>query len=62
MENQHMITSYVPVMRCEKMAVTDIPFRQRALVEFFVKKGNSAGSPTSDVMVCMEMPVWVPVV
>jgi hypothetical protein len=34
--------SYVPIMRCEKMAVTDTSFRQRAVIEFRVKEGNSA--------------------
>jgi hypothetical protein len=34
-----MHTSYVPVMHCEKMAVTDMWFRQRAVIEF---EGNSA--------------------
>jgi transposase len=29
-------------MHCEKMAVTDM-FRQRAVIEFLVKEGNSAG-------------------
>jgi transposase len=37
-----MRTSYVPVMYSEKMAVSDM-FRQRAVIEFLVKKGNSAG-------------------
>jgi hypothetical protein len=30
-------------MYCEKMAVTDMLFRQRAVTEFLVKEGNSAG-------------------
>jgi hypothetical protein len=38
-----MRTSFVPAMHCEKMAVTDMSFRQRAVVEFLVKEGNSAG-------------------
>jgi transposase len=37
-----MRTSYVPVMHCDKMAVTDM-FRQRAVIEFLVKEGNSVG-------------------
>jgi hypothetical protein len=37
-----MCTSYVPVMHCEKMAVTDMSFRQCALIEFLVKEVNSA--------------------
>jgi hypothetical protein len=36
-----MRTSYVPVTHHEKMAVTDMSFRQQA-VEFLVKVGNSA--------------------
>jgi hypothetical protein len=32
---------YVPVMHCEKMAVADM-FRQRAVIEFLMKEGNSA--------------------
>jgi len=38
-----MRISYVPVMHFEKMGVTDISFRQRAVTEFRVKEGNSAG-------------------
>jgi transposase len=38
-----MGTSYIPVMHCEKMAATDMSFRQRAVIKFLVKKGNSAG-------------------
>jgi hypothetical protein len=34
---------YVPIMHCEKMAVTSMLFRQRAVTEFLVKEGNSAG-------------------
>jgi hypothetical protein len=37
-----MRTLYVLVMHCEKMAVTDMSFRQRAVIEFLVKVGNSA--------------------
>jgi hypothetical protein len=37
-----MLTPYVPVMHCEKMAVTDM-FRQRAVTEFLVKEGNCTG-------------------
>jgi hypothetical protein len=43
MQYQRMRTSHVPVMHCEKMAVTDVLFRQRAIIEFLVKEGNSAG-------------------
>jgi hypothetical protein len=42
MQTQRMRTSYVPVMRCEKMDVTKM-FRQRAVIGFFVKEGNSVG-------------------
>jgi transposase len=42
MQNQGMRTSYVSVMHCEKMAVTYMSFRQRAVIEFLVKEGNSA--------------------
>jgi hypothetical protein len=38
-----MSTSYVPVMHCEKMAVTGMSFYQRAVIEFLVKEGKSAG-------------------
>jgi len=38
-----MRTSYVPVTHCEKMAVTNMSFCQRAVIEFPVKEGNSAG-------------------
>jgi transposase len=31
-------------MHCEKMAVTDMSFRQRAVIEFLVKEGNSSGA------------------
>jgi chorismate mutase len=43
MQKQRMRTSYVPVMHCEKMSVTDMSLRQRAVIEFLVKEGNSAG-------------------
>jgi hypothetical protein len=39
-----MRTSYVTVMLCEKMAVTDMLFRQSAVIEFLVKEGNSVTS------------------
>jgi hypothetical protein len=29
-------------MHCEKMAATDMSFRQNAVIEFVVKEGNSA--------------------
>jgi transposase len=38
-----MRTSYVSVMHCKKMAVTDVSFRQGATIEFLVEEGNSAG-------------------
>jgi hypothetical protein len=44
MQIQGMRISYIPVMHFEKMAVTNMPFRQRAVTEFLVKEGNSAGS------------------
>jgi histone-lysine N-methyltransferase SETMAR len=37
-------------MHCEKMAVTDMSFRQRDVTEFPVKEGNSAGVTRSDFM------------
>jgi transposase len=37
-----MRTSYVPIMHCEKMAVTEMSFRQCAVIEFLLKEGNSA--------------------
>jgi hypothetical protein len=37
-----MRTPYIHVMHCEKMAVKDMSFRKRAVVEFLVKEGNSA--------------------
>jgi hypothetical protein len=42
MQNLRVRTSYVPDMHCEKMAVTNM-FCQRAVIEFHVKEGNSAG-------------------
>jgi hypothetical protein len=41
------------------MAATDMLFRQRTVIEYLVKEGNSAGVTTSDFMVCMEMSAWV---
>jgi hypothetical protein len=38
-----MRTSYIPVMHCKKMAVTYMSFRQRAAINFLVKKGKSVG-------------------
>jgi hypothetical protein len=40
---QRMRTSYIPFMHCEKMAVTDMSFGQRAAIEFLMKEGNSVG-------------------
>jgi transposase len=37
-----MRVSYDPVMRCEKIAVTDTSFRQHVVIEFLVKEENSA--------------------
>jgi hypothetical protein len=37
-----MRTSYLPVMRCDKMALTDVSSRERAVIEFLAKEGNSA--------------------
>jgi transposase len=37
-----MRTSYVPVRHCEKVDVTTMLFRQRAVIEFLVKEENSA--------------------
>jgi hypothetical protein len=31
------------MMHCEKMAVTDMSFHQRDVIEFLVKEGNSVG-------------------
>jgi hypothetical protein len=53
-----MRTSYLPVIHCEKMAVTDM-FHQGPVIEFILKKGNSAGVI---FVVCMEMSAWVPAV
>jgi hypothetical protein len=38
-----MDISCVPVMHCEKMAVTNMSFRHRAVIKFLVKEANSAG-------------------
>jgi hypothetical protein len=35
-----MRTFYVPIMHCEKMAVTDMSFRQLTVIEFLVKEGK----------------------
>jgi hypothetical protein len=43
MKNHRMRTSYVTVMHCEKIAVTDMSFHQRAVSEFLLQEGNSAG-------------------
>jgi hypothetical protein len=43
MQNQRVRNSYIPVMHREKMAVTDLSFRQRAAIEFLAKEGNSPG-------------------
>jgi hypothetical protein len=37
-----MRTSYIPAMRSENFFLTDMSFRQQAVIEFLVKKGNSA--------------------
>jgi transposase len=37
-------TSYILVLHCEKIAVTDMSFRQHPVNEFLVKEGNSAGA------------------
>jgi hypothetical protein len=42
MQNQRMRASYVAVIHCKKIAVTDMSFRQRAVIEFLVNEGNSA--------------------
>jgi transposase len=44
MHNEYMRASYVPVMHCEKMAVTDMSFRQRDAIEFLLKEGNLAAN------------------
>jgi hypothetical protein len=36
-----MRTFYVAIMYCEKMAVIDMSFRQRKVIRFLVKEGNS---------------------
>jgi hypothetical protein len=36
-----MRTSFIPIMHCQKMAVTDMSFRHCAVIEFLVKEGNS---------------------
>jgi len=38
-----MRTSYVPLMYCEKMAVTDMLFHQHAVTEFLVKEAEQHG-------------------
>jgi len=38
-----MHSSYVSIMHCEKMVVTDVSFHECAVIEFLVKEGNSAG-------------------
>jgi transposase len=38
-----MCASNILVMHCEKMAVTDMSFRQCAVIEFLVRVGNSGG-------------------
>jgi hypothetical protein len=50
---------YVPITHCEKMAVTDMQFRQSAVLEFLVTWGNSALSSMTDFVVCMEMSAWL---
>jgi hypothetical protein len=42
MQDPRMRTCYVPVMHFDKMAVTDMSFRQRSTTEFLIKEGNSA--------------------
>jgi transposase len=37
-----MHTSYIPVMHCAIIAVTDM-FRQSSVIEFLLKEGSSAG-------------------
>jgi hypothetical protein len=56
-ENQHLRTSYVPVMHCEKMAVIDMSLHQRAVIEFLVRETLQQLS-TSDFVMCMEMSAW----
>jgi hypothetical protein len=43
MQNWRMRTSYVPVIHCGEMPVTDMSFHQCAVIEFLVKERNSAG-------------------
>jgi hypothetical protein len=43
MQNQCMHISYIPIMHCEKMAVTTMSFHQCASIEFPVKEGTYAG-------------------
>jgi hypothetical protein len=38
-----MCISYVPLMHCKIMAVTDMSFRRRAVIEFLMKDENSSG-------------------
>jgi hypothetical protein len=50
-------------MYCEKMAVTDMLFRQRASIEFLMKEENSAEIIYERLRsVCVDMPAWVPAV
>jgi hypothetical protein len=37
-----MYTSYIPIMHCKKMAVSDMSLHQCAVIEFLVNKGNAA--------------------
>jgi hypothetical protein len=38
-----MHNSYIPIMHCKKMVVTDMLFHQCAVIEFLMKEVNSAG-------------------
>jgi transposase len=38
-----MRTTYVSAMHYDITAITDLPFRQHAVIEFLVKEGKSAG-------------------
>jgi len=38
-----MLSFYVAVIQCEKMAVPDMSFDRSAVIEFLVKEGKSAG-------------------
>jgi len=49
-------------MHSEKMAATDMSFRQLAVIQFLVKEQTRQESHTSDFVVCMEMPALVPAV